>query len=175
MECVWGQVHVVARVWPGRSALMLRWLLALACLALIEAGCEGVSDPASGGGSSRDEPNGNVESLSQWESLSESGRYRVALRPEEGAARIGRLHAWIVRISSQEGKPVRPSRLAFNGGMPQHGHGFQTAPRVTRALGDGAFRVDGVRFHMSGEWTLRVEFVGAFGPDVAVFEITVEP
>ena len=35
--------------------------------------------------------------------------------------------------------------------------------------------VEGVKFHMSGDWTIRVEFVGPAGPDVAIFHIQVGP
>lgn len=103
---------------------------------------------------------------------SESGVYRVEIRPEDSSPR-STLHSWLVRISAHDGGVVRPSRLAFSGGMPQHGHGFPTAPHVTDALDDGWFRVSGIRFHMAGEWTVRVEFVGPTGPDVAIFQVDV--
>lgn len=103
------------------------------------------------------------------------GRYRVSLAPAEGEVPLGTLHAWIVRVETPDGAPVTPTRLAFDGGMPQHGHGLPTQPRVTRALGDGAFLVEGVRFHMHGDWRLVVELVGPAGPDVAVFHVDVAP
>jgi hypothetical protein len=105
--------------------------------------------------------------------LSTSGAYRVTVRPEGVAAVHAGIHTWLVRIESDAGAPIHPTRLAFSGGMPQHGHGFQTAPHVTEALDGGWFKISGVRFHMAGEWTLRVEFVGPSGPDVAVFQISV--
>ncbi len=68
-----------------------------------------------------------------------------------------------------------PIRLAVSGGMPQHQHGFVTEPRVTEALGAGDFLVEGVKFHMSGDWTMRFELVGPAGPDIAVFHVQVSP
>jgi hypothetical protein len=59
--------------------------------------------------------------------------------------------------------------------MPQHAHGFITEPRVTRSLGVGTFLIEGVKFHMPGDWTLRVELVGPSGPDVATLHVQVEP
>ena len=59
--------------------------------------------------------------------------------------------------------------------MPQHRHGFETDPRVTDALGDGLFRVDGVRFHMAGVWQLRVDVAGPEGVDFALFDVEVGP
>ena len=107
--------------------------------------------------------------------LSEAGLYRVALRPELGEIPLGRIHGWVVHLETRDGETFLPSRLAFSGGMPQHGHGLETEPRVTRALGGGDFLVEGVKFHMSGDWTIRVEFVGPAGPDVAIFHIQVGP
>jgi len=104
---------------------------------------------------------------------SESERYLVEIRAERAPPRRGDLHAWLARVVTLEGNWIQPTRLAFSGGMPQHGHGFETMPHVTDALADGWFRVGGVRFHMAGEWEIRVEFVGPEGSDVAVFEVVV--
>ena len=57
--------------------------------------------------------------------------------------------------------------------MPQHGHGFQTAPRVTRALAESWYLIEGVLFHMPGTWTLRIEFASEAGPDLANIELDV--
>lgn len=106
---------------------------------------------------------------------SEAGLYRVHLRAEQEPARLHALHAWIATISDANGAPVDPSRLAVGGGMPQHAHGFVTEPRVTRRLGPGEYRIEGVKFHMSGDWIFELEIVGPAGPDVAVVPIRVEP
>jgi hypothetical protein len=84
------------------------------------------------------------------------------------------MHSWVVSVETAAGDVVEPTRLAFDGGMPQHGHGFVTVPRVTRSLGGGRYRIEGVKFHMGGEWTLRVEMAGPAGPDVAVFLVKVD-
>jgi hypothetical protein len=106
---------------------------------------------------------------------SEAGLYRVSLRPENGQIPIGRIHEWIVRLETRDGRTFVPPRVAFSGGMPQHGHGFETEPRVTRAIGRGEFLIEGVKFHMAGDWMLRVEFVGPLGADVAIFHVQVGP
>jgi hypothetical protein len=38
--------------------------------------------------------------------------------------------------------------------MPQHGHGLPTRPQVTRALGDGTYLVEGMKFQMGGWWVV---------------------
>jgi hypothetical protein len=107
--------------------------------------------------------------------LSEAGHYRLSLRPRDGEIPLGRLHAWVVTTETPQGQRFAPSHLWMGGGMPQHAHGFTTEPRVTGAMGEGEFLVEGVRFHMSGDWVLRIELVGPAGPDAAEFHVQVGP
>ena len=85
------------------------------------------------------------------------------------------MRSWIVGVTSPGGEGVSPTLLAFDAGMPQHNHGLMTKPQVTEALGDGRFRVEGVKFHMGGVWTLRVDVVAAAGADLAEFKVDVAP
>ncbi|MEZ4356997.1 MAG: hypothetical protein R3F16_25430 [Myxococcota bacterium] len=109
------------------------------------------------------------------EAVSTRGRYRIGIRPEIGRASIGVLHAWLVDVSLADGRAADVRDLRFDGGMPQHGHGFETAPRVTGRLGPSTFRVDGVRFSMAGDWTIRIDVAGADGNDSASFVVDVGP
>ena len=59
--------------------------------------------------------------------------------------------------------------------MPQHRHGFVTEPRVTRPLAPGVYLVEGVKFHMGGNWVMRVDLVGDSGADVVEFDVHVAP
>jgi hypothetical protein len=40
--------------------------------------------------------------------------------------------------------------------MPLHNHGLPTDPKMTAELGGGDYRVEGMRFHMNGDWELTV-------------------
>jgi hypothetical protein len=150
---------------------MIGTWVALSFAAFAVLGCDAreADPPASAGSSSAPAPPG-----ARFERASESGLYRVAIAPESGAIPLGAMHAWVVEVATAAGEPFEPTRLAFDGGMPQHGHGFPTAPRVTRSLGTGRLLVEGVKFHMGGDWTLRVEVVGPSGADVAVFHVRVD-
>ncbi len=143
----------------GWVGLLGAALLALACGPVDEGPGESSPAPQTAPGSGR----------------SAEGHYRLTLRPRDGEVPMGRLHAWVVTTETAEGERFAPIRLAFDGGMPQHGHGFPTQPRVTRALAPGEYLVEGVKFHMSGEWTLRLELLGPAGPDVATFRVEVAP
>ena len=114
-------------------------------------------------------PDGRLRAATQ------AGRFVITVRPEAGRIPIGPLHAWIVEVTTPDGRPAAIRQLVFDGGMPQHGHGFETAPQVTAALGEGVFRVDGVRFHMAGAWKLRVDVAEAGSADVAYLDVDVAP
>jgi hypothetical protein len=40
--------------------------------------------------------------------------------------------------------------------MPAHKHGMNYRPTI-KPLGDGRFRIDGMMFHMAGQWQLAFE------------------
>lgn len=73
-----------------------------------------------------------------------------------GAPGINRMHSWILHVETVEGVPVEGAEIEVDGGMPAHNHGLPTRPRVTRDLGGGDYRLDGVRFHMRGYWEIVV-------------------
>ncbi|MDL2356624.1 MAG: FixH family protein [Pseudomonadota bacterium] len=99
--------------------------------------------------------------------------YVVAIRPLEPQVAINRLHAWEIRLTSAAGVPVEHARIAFDGGMPQHGHGFPTSPRVTAELGDGRYRLDGMKFSMSGWWQMKLTIESAIGTDQVTFNTVI--
>ena len=69
---------------------------------------------------------------------------------------INKLHTWILHIEDAQGDPVVGALLEVSGGMPAHDHGLPTYPRITAELGDGDYRLDGMRFHMSGAWEITI-------------------
>ncbi len=96
----------------------------------------------------------------QW--TSQRGVFSVSYRSELQPIRINQLHAWVLRVTTAAGNPVVGATIEVNGGMPAHDHGLPTRPRVTEELGGGDYRLDGMRFHMAGEWeiTLRISADG---------------
>ena len=102
-------------------------------------------------------------------------RYVATLEPSEPPIPIGRLQAWRVRLASSEGAPVVHARIAVDGGMPQHGHGLPTKPRVTRELADGTYVIDGMKFSMGGWWEIRLAIDADAGPDQVTFNVVLDP
>jgi hypothetical protein len=98
--------------------------------------------------------------------------YRASVRPDVVPIPIRRLQRWTLHIDAADGRPVDAATIAMNGGMPQHGHGLPTSPRVTRALGNGDYVVEGVKFNMGGWWVVRFAIASAAGTDTVTFNLS---
>lgn len=108
------------------------------------------------------------------EKASEAGLYRVAVMAPAPMPAVNQLHAWKVRLSGTDGRPVKGAQFTVSGGMPQHGHGFPTKPRITRELEDGTYLLEGMKFSMTGWWDLKLGIQGDRGADQVTFNIVVD-
>jgi hypothetical protein len=81
------------------------------------------------------------------------------------------MHSWILHVESADGAPVENARIDVIGGMPEHNHGLPTQPRVTEELGNGDYRLGGMRFHMSGYWEIKVTVTTEDGESVVVIPL----
>jgi hypothetical protein len=77
----------------------------------------------------------------------------------------------LVVISDSAGHTVDGATIAVDGGMPQHGHGLPTRPRVTTSLGGGRYEIAGVRFNMGGWWELSLDITSSVGSDKVTFNL----
>lgn len=102
---------------------------------------------------------------------SEGGRYRATIRPQGDSIPQGRLQRWTLHLETAAGAPVDSAAVAVDGGMPQHGHGLPTRPRVTRSLGNGDHLVEGMKFNMGGWWVVTFRVGAAAGADSVVFNL----
>lgn len=87
---------------------------------------------------------------------SEHGRYTVEYQPSIEPLAINRMHHWDLVVTDSSGAPVSGLSIGVAGGMPAHDHGLATAPRASAAEEPGRYRIDGLRFHMPGEWVLEL-------------------
>ncbi|HEX7978642.1 MAG TPA: FixH family protein [Gemmatimonadaceae bacterium] len=102
---------------------------------------------------------------------SEGGHYRATIHPAGDSIPQGRLHRWTIHLETTTGAPVDSATLLVDGGMPQHGHGLPTKPRVTRDLGNGDHLVEGMKFNMGGWWVVKFRVAAAEGRDSLVFNL----
>jgi hypothetical protein len=102
---------------------------------------------------------------------SEQKLYVATVTPEEEPLRQGELHAWVLTLTTPDNKPVEGATIAVDGGMPQHGHGLPTSPQMTSYLGDGRYRIEGVKFNMAGWWELKFAISAPPGDDRVTFNL----
>ena len=94
--------------------------------------------------------------LLQAPGTANAGGFIVTYTTPDGPPEINRMHSWILYVESDSGEAVEGAQIEVDGGMPAHDHGLPTRPQVTEELGGGYYRLDGVRFHMSGQWEMIV-------------------
>jgi hypothetical protein len=100
-----------------------------------------------------------------------NGLFVASFAPERGVVRQGEMQSWLLTLKTVAGAPVEGAAITISGGMPQHDHGLPTSPQATDYLGDGRYRIEGVKFTMSGLWQLHLAISAAAGSDSVVFDI----
>jgi hypothetical protein len=101
---------------------------------------------------------------------SASGRYVATLEPAT-PLRPRQMQTVRVIVRDAEGRAIDDAQISIDGGMPQHGHGLPTRPRVTRTLGDGIYEIEGVRFNMGGWWEFKLAIAASRGADTVTFNL----
>jgi hypothetical protein len=103
--------------------------------------------------------------------VSSRGLFEVTFQSELEPLEINTLHAWVLHIEDASGEPIRNAVIEASGGMPKHNHGLPTRPRVTQEIGDGDYQLDGLRFHMAGEWELTITITVNGKTDTAIVTV----
>ena len=102
---------------------------------------------------------------------SAGGRYVATLEPAK-PLRPRQMQTVRITVRDAEGRAIDEAQISIDGGMPQHGHGLPTRPRVTRNLGDGMYEIEGVRFNMGGWWELKLAIESPAGADSVTFNLS---
>ena len=102
---------------------------------------------------------------------SDAGTYSATIKPKGDSIPKGKLQSWTIHLETASGAPVDSAVVSVDGGMPQHGHGLPTKPRVTRSLGNGDHLVEGLKFNMGGWWVVKFRVQAAPGADSVVFNV----
>lgn len=83
-----------------------------------------------------------------------AGLFKVSYKTEPAPIPLNSFHTWILKIQTADGKPVTDAEIGVSGGMPAHGHGLQSTPKVMKDLGNSEYRIEGVKFFMPGLWVM---------------------
>jgi hypothetical protein len=100
-----------------------------------------------------------------------AGLFVAEIAPDASGIRQGELQTWTLTVKTPDGTPVENAEIKVDGGMPEHNHGLPTAPRMTQYLGEGRYRIEGVKFSMSGWWELHFEITSSAGTDKVTFNL----
>ena len=103
--------------------------------------------------------------------VSDAGLYKATITPDADPAPINEMHTWTLHVETPDGKPVENAQVSVDGGMPEHGHGLPTQPKVTKYLGNGDYLVEGMRFNMPGMWQLKFRVTAGGQMDQVVFNL----
>ena len=85
---------------------------------------------------------------------SDNSLFNVSYTPANGTVPVNQMHQWTLHVETADGQPVENATITLDGDMPQHGHGLPTSPQVTEYLGNGDYRVEGLKFQMGGWWVM---------------------
>ena len=120
-------------------------------------------------------PNGEDALPAASESLtrlaSDGGHFQVSFTSEFDPIAINQLHRWTLQVAAEDGTPVEGATISVKGEMPEHGHGMPTQPQMTADLGGGAYRIEGMRFQMGGEWTVTFTIAADGVQDSVTFHL----
>ena len=101
--------------------------------------------------------------------LSKKGLFQVTIQSDEAPLPLNRIHGWTAHITTSEGRIVDDAMVMVYGGMPEHKHGFPSKPEVTANLGNGRYRIDGVKFNMPGRWEIWINVRALDKDDKVIF------
>ncbi len=98
----------------------------------------------------------SLPALAQGQVLRSDG-LQVELRSQVQPPPLNQMHSWLITLRNADGAPLDGAHIRVEGGMPAHDHGLATRPEVTAEQGEGRYLLEGVRFHMAGEWLLQLQ------------------
>lgn len=92
------------------------------------------------------------------ETQSQTGAYIVEYDPEPEPIPFNKLFSLRVRVleNTPIRSPAKDVQVVADAAMPEHGHGMNTMP-TTRMLRPGEYMIEGMLFHMPGQWEIYVD------------------
>ena len=115
----------------------------------------------------------DAESSFSLTRATDAQKFVVTLRPLAEPVAINQIHSWRIKLTTASGAPVTKAFFYVGGGMPDHGHGFPTHPRVTEQAGDGTYLLEGMKFSMHGRWEIKFAIQAADVSDMVTFNTMV--
>jgi hypothetical protein len=105
---------------------------------------------------------------------SDSHRFTVQVSGLQRPEPLNRMHGLDIAVATVDGKPVTGATLAITGERRYSDTPLPTMPQVAPAGTPGHYRLEGLRFHMPGEWRLVLDIEFAHSSDHATFDVVVK-
>lgn len=116
------------------------------------------------------DPNAVVES---WPATrkTDGGSFSVTLSPTDGDILNNKHFSLDLSVESNKGEG--PIKAEVDADMPAHGHGMNTKPELVDK-GELKYQVDGMLFHMAGEWVIFIDVTRGETTERASFPVLLE-
>jgi YtkA-like len=114
---------------------------------------------------------GSVEPIVLW---TENHKFSVRLTGLERPERLNHLHGVDIFLSTPDGRPVEGATVAVTAHHRYALNPLPTSPQVLAGKQDGAYRLEGLRFHIAGEWHLVLAIDHERNHDRASLDILVK-
>ena len=117
------------------------------------------------GASASDDSTGGSDASSNRVFISKSGQYHLRYQSKLEPVIINQIHSWVIQVTNRQGHPLQGAEITLEGGMPEHDHGMPTRPVISESLEKDEYVVEGIRFHMRGQWELVFNIMTDAGMD----------
>ena len=101
---------------------------------------------------------------------SKAGTFNASYTSDPEAIAANKLITWKLKVETADGKAVKDAEITVAGDMPEHGHGMPTEPKV-KNKGDGTYLVEGIKFSMTGWWTMTFTIKAGDKTDSVTFNL----
>jgi len=102
---------------------------------------------------------------------SKAGTFAVSYTSDPEAIAPNKLMSWKLKVETADGQPVKDAEITVEGAMPEHGHGLPTQPKVKKNGVDGTYLVEGIKFSMTGWWTMTFTIKAGDKTDSVTFNL----
>jgi len=101
---------------------------------------------------------------------SKTGTFNVSYMSDPEAIAANKIMSWKLKVETADNKAVKDAEITVEGTMPEHGHGMPTQPKV-KNNGDGTYLVEGIKFSMTGWWTVTFTIKAGGKTDMVTFNL----
>jgi hypothetical protein len=99
------------------------------------------------------------------------GTFKVEIAGGVPVFEQNKLQELTIVVTRAGGRPVTDAKIAISGKARDVVRQMPTAPRVTKNLGGGRYRIEGLRFNMAGDWLLVFGIEAGANKDRSLLEV----